>query len=83
MGTFCSCGAPGGSDYNNITVELRVRGSTSAKEYAKKSFAMESKEAGGAQGASINFMGKGIEARGGDGAMQGVGLGVGPRRGWV
>ena len=55
---MCSCGAPGGSDYNNITIRLRVRGSSSAKEGAKKSFAMDSREPGDARDAAIKFMGK-------------------------
>ncbi|WIA37032.1 hypothetical protein OEZ86_014016 [Tetradesmus obliquus] len=40
-GVACTCGAaPDGDDYDDLPVRLRVRGSSSARLYAKKSFAL-------------------------------------------
>ena len=35
---MCVCNNPGKDNYETLNITLRVRGSTSAKEYAKKSF---------------------------------------------
>lgn len=55
---MCVCQVPKGDTYQDLPITLRVRGSSSAKQYAKKSFKMETQPLNGTDGpANIAFMG--------------------------
>eukprot|EP00877_Chromochloris_zofingiensis_P000438 jgi/Chrzof1/10395/Cz04g40110.t1 len=55
---LCTCGAPNGSDYDDIPIQINVRGSSSVKNFHKKSYALKSLDAPNSNtDANCKFMG--------------------------